>query len=91
MSESNELGMPEVVSFKANGFPCKAYCLFGQDYGLNMGSAVINFRSQPKVSLEYLPHAARVTLDEGLVWFDTDSDSAAAIESLFQTGRAPRQ
>ncbi|TBW57421.1 hypothetical protein EZI54_07115 [Marinobacter halodurans] len=81
--------MPEVVTFDSGGQECKAFVVFGQTFGLNMRVCQLMFEEAPSVAIEYIPGAARVRLNNGLVWFDTDGDSAAAIEALFQTGKAP--
>ena len=89
MSEqSNKIPLPEVVDFISGGVPCKAFVAFG-DRALNMRVCQINLGSSPKVHIEYLPGLTRVQINDGQVWFDTSEQSAAEIEALFETGKAP--
>lgn len=85
----SEIPMPETVKFQSNGNECIAVVAFGTEYSLNMVSCFINFKGKPKVQIEYLPHATRVQINDGQLWFDTDEVSAARIEQLFETGKAP--
>lgn len=79
--------LPEVVEFECEGITCRAYVSFGQ-CGLNMRLCHINLGESPKVNIEYLPDRTRVIVNDGMIWFDTSGQSAAAIENLFQTGKA---
>jgi len=49
-----------------------------------MRTCVVNYQTRPDIQLEYLPSGTRVLINNGDMWFDTDGDSAAAIEELFQ-------
>jgi hypothetical protein len=84
------MDMPETVKFESNGISCIAAVAFGTHYSLNMNACQINFKEKPKVHIEFFPHAARVQLNDGAVWFDTDEVSAAKIEQLFDSGKAPQ-
>lgn len=89
-TQQNDMAPPEVVSFESEGIKCKAFVLFGRR-SLNMRSCLINLDKKVKTNIDYLPDRVRVTINDGQVWFDTSEDSAAAIESLFETGKAPRK
>src|SRR5690554_2249848 len=74
---------PNSIEFTAEGVKCIAFRL-GSLYGLNMRTCVVNYQTRPDIQLEYLPSGTRVLINNGDMWFDTDGDSAAAIEELFQ-------
>lgn len=74
---------PDVVNFQSYGVECVAAVMFGTKYLLNMGTCLINFPQKPKVTIEYLPHSARISFNDGQVWLDIDGESAAKIEHLF--------
>ena len=86
----SELEMPETVKFTSNGVDCIAIVMFGTEYSFNMKTCQLNFKEKPNLQIEYLPHASRVSINDGEVWFDTDELSAAKIEQLFSTGKAPK-
>lgn len=91
MNDGKEvIPIPEVVDFVANGVKCKAYVSFGER-GLNMQSCHVNLGGSPKVAIEYLPGFTRVSINDGQLWFDTEEQSAAEIEALFESGKAPRR
>lgn len=83
------MDMPETVEFESDGIKCIAAVAFGSYYSLNMRACQINFKQKPKVHIEFFLHAARIQINDGAVWFDTDEISAAKIEQLFDTGKAP--
>jgi hexokinase len=88
MTDTDEQGLPEVVKFIAGGVECVAFILFDH-YGLNMRTCLVNFKEKPTTNIEYLPDRARVTINDGQLWFDTTEQSAAEIEYLFESGKAP--
>lgn len=78
--------LPKTVNFTIHGYPnvqCVAAIYFQSKYLLNMGTCLINFDKKPKVTVEYLPHSARILINDGEIWFDVDGQSAAEIERLF--------
>lgn len=84
---SKNIELPETVKFTVNGIPkvqCVAAVMFGTHYLLNMGTCQINLEKKPQVNVEYLPHAARVSINDGAIWFDVDGQTAAEIEQLFR-------
>ena len=95
---TDKLPMPEVVKFKASGHP-NTECIFSvitfpgtkPMYMLNLKLATINFDAKPTIDIDYLPHSCRVRLNDGNIWFDTDEVSAARIEQLIETGKAPTE
>ena len=85
---SNEIDMPEVVTFLAGGVECKAFVMFGENYGLNLRTATVNFKKRaPDVELQPLDGFVRVMLNGGDVWLDTSAESAEAIRRLFEEGK----
>lgn len=75
--------MPNTVRFQSNGVECVAFEAVGL-YGLNMKNCQINFgKTKPKVEVEPVLGFCRVRLNDGLIWFDTDAESAGAIAELF--------
>lgn len=74
-----------VVNFMSGSVKCIAIVCFGQR-SLNMRCCQINLGKSPSVNINYLPDITRVIINDGDVWFDTDSHSATRIKSLFQTG-----
>lgn len=79
--------LPKTVNFTIPGHPnvqCVAAVMFETKYLLNMGTCHINFDEKPKLIVEYLPHSARVIINDGAIWFDVDGQSAAEIENLFE-------
>lgn len=93
MSDSNDpIGLPEVVHFETCG-PSRrkgrAFVVFGEHYGMTYQGMSLNFPGKPEVRIEYVPTGSRVVINDGLLWFDTDERSAAAIEFLFENGHAP--
>ena len=85
---NNQVLMPEVVNFISGGVECIVYIAF-EHRGLNMFSVILNLGDNPSVNIEYFPGTVRVTINDGDIWFDTSEESAAAIEHLFRTGKAP--
>lgn len=82
-----KIELPETVNFTVDGLSgvkCVAAVMFKTKYLLNMGTCIINFADKPKVSVEYLPHSARLSFNDGAVWFDVDGQAAAQIEKLFE-------
>lgn len=79
-----DLEMPDTVNFTCFGVKCVAAVMFKTKYFLNMGTCCINLDDKPKVQIEYLPHSARVMINDGAIWFDVDGDAAAQIEKLFE-------
>lgn len=76
----------ETVNFNVGGVKCVAAVMFKSQYLLNMGTCTLNFPAKPKVSVEYLPHSARLIFNDGAIWFDVDGHTAAQIEKLFDDG-----
>ncbi len=93
MSDSEDpIGLPEVVQFETSGSgrrKGRAFVVFGNHYGMTYQGMTLNFPEKPDVRIEYVPTGSRVVINEGLLWFDTDERSAAAIEYLYENGTAP--
>lgn len=80
---STDSEMMKTVTFTANGCECVAYVAFGKQYGVNFHSCMLHLgEHKPAVHIEYVPHAARVKINDA-VWFDCHPDEAAEIEALF--------
>ena len=93
MSEEHFGGWKQVVSFTKNGNRYIVAWLFGShsDILLRAGAVTINLdAAQDSIALTPLPHAMRVSINGGKIWFDTDDVTASEIELMFeQAGRFP--
>lgn len=87
MSDENFGGLKQTVNFSSNGVNYAVVWLFDSqpDILFRAGAVSINLDATvDTITLEPLPHAMRVSINAGRIWFDTDDITASQIELMFE-------